>query len=170
MTSLLYFSSFPIMNYIILKPKSQWNNIHHWWYKLRKTSPYIYYLISKRSLTSFLSFVKTPHKIITAKLSIRNLGSLSVLIINIREDFIKIKSFAVIHLHNFSTKLNWDCIRHANISTTNFIYCFAFTFKLEWRQTMQSMAPKWPLHTSLLNIKTQIPHLKGHSQSVKLKG
>ena len=98
------------------------------------------YLTAKRSLTSFLSFLKTPHKIITAKLSICNLASSSVLIMIIQQDYIKIKPFATINLCNFSTKLNFKYIHHANVTTTNFIYYFAFTFKLKPRQTIQSVA------------------------------
>ena len=98
------------------------------------------YLTSKQSLTSFLSFLETPHKILTVKLSICNLASSSVLIIIIQQDYIKIKPFATINLCNFSTKLNFDCIHHANVTTTNFTYYFAFTFKLKPRQTIQSVA------------------------------
>ena len=78
---------------------------------------------------------------VTAKLSIRYLKSSSVLITTFNQHpSLRMETFTIINLRYFSTKLKWDCIHHANLSTTNFIYCFAFTFKLEPRQTMQSVA------------------------------
>ena len=59
-----------------------------------------------------LSFVETPRKFIIAKLSIRKLGSSSVLIIlngiiSTDEDpSLRIESFAIINLRGVSTKLN----------------------------------------------------------------
>ena len=55
-----------------------------------------------------LSFVETPRKFIIAELSIRKLGSSSVLIIlNYYEDpSLRIESSAIINLRGVSTKLN----------------------------------------------------------------
>ena len=63
-------------------------------------------------VTSLLSFVETPRKFIIAELSIRKLGSSSVLIIqhciiSTDEDpSLRIESSAIINLHGVSTKLN----------------------------------------------------------------
>ena len=56
-----------------------------------------------------LSFVETPRKFIIAELSIRKLGSSSVLIIIISTDedpSLRIESSAIINLRGVSTKLN----------------------------------------------------------------
>ena len=56
-----------------------------------------------------LSFVDTPRKFIIAELSIRKLGSSSVLIIIISTDedpSLRIESSAIINLRGVSTKLN----------------------------------------------------------------
>ena len=50
-----------------------------------------------------LSFVETPRKFIIAKLSIRKLGSSSVLY---EDPSLRIESFAIINLRGVSTKLN----------------------------------------------------------------
>ena len=55
------------------------------------------------------SFVETPRKFIIAKLSIRELGSSSVLIILALHDgdpSLRIERFAIINLRGVSTKLN----------------------------------------------------------------
>ena len=59
------------------------------------------------------SFVETPRKFIIAELSIRKLGSSSVLIINIsviistdEDPSLRIESSAIINLRGVSTKLN----------------------------------------------------------------
>ena len=60
----------------------------------------------------FLSFVETPRKFIIAELSIRKLGSSSVLIIIIstistdEDPSLRIESSAIINLRGVSTKLN----------------------------------------------------------------
>ena len=57
----------------------------------------------------FLSFVETPRKFIIAELSIRKLGSSSVLICIISTDedpSLRIESSAIINLRGVSTKLN----------------------------------------------------------------
>ena len=57
-----------------------------------------------------LSFVETPRKFIIAELSIRKLGSSSVLIISIistdEDPSLRIESSAIINLRGVSTKLN----------------------------------------------------------------
>ena len=57
-----------------------------------------------------LSFVETPRKFIIAELSIRKLGSSSVLIIGIistdEDPSLRIESSAIINLRGVSTKLN----------------------------------------------------------------
>ena len=54
-----------------------------------------------------LSFVETPRKFIIAELSIRKLGSSSVLIMSTDEDpSLRIESSAIINLRGVSTKLN----------------------------------------------------------------
>ena len=56
-----------------------------------------------------LSFVETPRKFIIAELSIRKLGSSSVLIMIISTDedpSLRIESSAIINLRGVSTKLN----------------------------------------------------------------
>ena len=69
-----------------------------------------------------LSFVETPRKFIIAELSIRKLGSSSVLIIrnnliiSTDEDpSLRIESFAIINLRGVSTKLNKYIIKYPNI-------------------------------------------------------
>ena len=64
---------------------------------------------NKTKLIYLLSFVETPRKFIIAELSIRKLGSSSVLIIIISTDedpSLRIESSAIINLRGVSTKLN----------------------------------------------------------------
>ena len=89
-------------------------------------------------LIYLLSFVETPRKFIIAELSIRKLGSSSVLIIiSTDEDpSLRIESSAIINLRGVSTKLNkyivftmqtykkliyliyyWNCIWYSNFNS-----------------------------------------------------
>ena len=63
------------------------------------------------------NFVETPHKFIITKLSIHELGSLSVLIISSGEGpSLWNKSFSIINLHSVSTKIIFKLgIHHANL-------------------------------------------------------
>ena len=63
-----------------------------------------------------LSFVETPRKFIIAELSIRKLGSSSVLIMCIistdEDPSLRIESSAIINLRGVSTKLNKSIVQH----------------------------------------------------------